>query len=198
MDEKNSFRSNRDASFRSHKEYSVPEIDLQAVSEQLRNNTPEHPSPPPVSDLEHWRELAALNGARLGAKQNIHRRHIKDSEYWKIEAQYLYRQIERFHPVSSRLRNSSTKLRPGVTSSDNTSWKSLARINGCRLRALDTRHLDWHRRLIPTAKYWEVEAKHLDRTFWQAPKDPSRVPKAQKATKQYEQAYTRREDGVNT
>jgi hypothetical protein len=125
----------------------------------------------------------------LGAKQHIYRRRIKDPEYWKIEAQYLHRQTGRFQPVSSRLRNSPTKLRPGVASSDYASWKKLARMNGSRLRALDTRHPDWHRRLIPTAKYWEVEAKHLDSIFWQVGRDPNRFPKVQKATTQVKARY---------
>lgn len=167
MGENHSFRSDRGASYCSYDEYTLPEFDLHAVTELLRNNTPEHPSPPPVSDLHHWKELATLNGARLGAKQHIYRRRIKDPEYWRIEAEYLYHQTGRFKPVSSRLRNSSTKSRLGVTVSDCTSWKKLARINRSRLHALDPRPLDWHRRSIPTARYWEIEAKHLDRTFWQ-------------------------------
>jgi hypothetical protein len=198
MGENHGFKSNRSASFCSYNEYTVPEFDLHAVSELLRNNTPEHPSPPPVSDLHHWRELAILNGARLGAKQHIYRRLIKDPEYWKIEAEYLDHQTGRFHPVSSRLRNSSTKLRPEVTSLDCASLKKLARINGNHLRALDTRHLDWHRRSIPTAKYWEIEAKHLDWTFWNIRKVTSKAPKVQKATKQSEQVYARCKGGTKT
>ncbi|PSS18292.1 hypothetical protein M430DRAFT_34912 [Amorphotheca resinae ATCC 22711] len=194
MGENHSFKNNRTASFCSYNECTVPELDLHAVSDLLRDNTPEYPSPPPVSDLHHWRELAALNSARLGAKQHIYRRLIKDPEYWKIEAQYLYHQTGRFQPVSSSLRNSSTKLRTEATSSNGSCWKRLARINGNHLRALDTRHLDWHRRSIPTAKYWEVEAKHLDWAFWHI----RRSRAVHKAMKQSEQVYARREGGTKT
>lgn len=71
-----------------------------------------------------------------------------------------------------------------IPQSDYASWKKLARLNGSRLRALYTRHPDWHRRLITTAKYWEVEAKHLESVFWQVGRDPNRFLKVWKATTQ--------------